>query len=268
MGACGSLLCPGVETYAGDSSTVTKDDSTRGHGHEYKLANEWRAMDEDNSGTLDLKEIVELYNKLNIVASAEEIEKEFKAADSDNSGSLNFDEFKILFAKFTSEPDLDAVFGQYAKHGKAMTAAELDSFLTKEQNMVTRKKKSSELIKTFNQWDEDVPDNKLGISGFRKLLTDVGTNGGEGNYIFKVEHTKVHQDMTKPLSHYYISSSHNTYCSGDQLKSPSSADAIARALKLGVRIVELDAYDGGAEWGHEPIVLHGVSFVALLKLNL
>lgn len=49
----------------------------------------------------------------------------------------------------------------------------------------------------------------------------------EGN-IFNPSHRKVYQDMTQPLSHYLVSSSHNTYLMEDQITGPSSTEAYIR----------------------------------------
>ena len=51
-------------------------------------------------------------------------------------------------------------------------------------------------------------------------------------------------DLSYPLSNYFISSSHNTYLSGNQLSSQSSVEEYRKVLLRGCRCVEIDVWNG------------------------
>ncbi|KAJ2763634.1 phospholipase, partial [Coemansia nantahalensis] len=78
------------------------------------------------------------------------------------------------------------------------------------------------------------------------------------------EPAKADPDMDLPLSQYYISSSHNTYLSSDQLVGSSRVENYIYALLRGCRCLEADCWDGK---DGEPIVHHGHTFTSKILFD-
>ncbi|NWR79873.1 PLCH2 phosphodiesterase, partial [Centropus unirufus] len=221
---------------------------------------EWFAQtfdeaDKNGDGSLSISEVLQLMHKLNVNLPRQKVKQMFKEADTDdNQGTLGFDEFCAFYKMMSTRRDLYLLMLTYSNHKDYLDADDLRRFLETEQKMTNvTKEQCLEIISRFEPCPENKKQGALGIDGFTNYMRSPSGD------IFNPEHYQVNQDMSYPLSHYFITSSHNTYLMGDQLMSQSRVDMYAWVLQSGCRCVEVDCWDGP---DGEPIVHHGYTLTS------
>lgn len=234
-----------------DEDSLAKRQRTR----DQWLKQTFDEADKNGDGSLSINEVLQLMHKLNVNLPRQKVKQMFKEADTDdNQGMLGFDEFCTFYKMMSTRRDLYLLMLTYSNHKDYLDADDLRRFLENEQKMTNvTKEQCLEIISKFEPCLENKKEGALGIDGFTNYMRSPSGD------IFNPEHYQVNQDMSYPLSHYFITSSHNTYLMGDQLMSQSRVDMYAWVLQSGCRCVEVDCWDGP---DGEPIVHHGYTLTS------
>ncbi|NXI10502.1 PLCH2 phosphodiesterase, partial [Irena cyanogastra] len=238
-----------------DEDSLSKRQRTRDQYPPLWLKQTFDEADKNGDGSLSISEVLQLMHKLNVNLPRQKVKQMFKEADTDdNQGTLDFEEFCAFYKMMSTRRDLYLLMLTYSNHKDYLDTDDLKRFLETEQKMTNvTKEHCLEIISKFEPCPENKKEGALGIDGFTNYMRSPSGD------IFNPEHYQVNQDMSYPLSHYFITSSHNTYLMGDQLMSQSRVDMYAWVLQSGCRCVEVDCWDGP---DGEPIVHHGYTLTS------
>lgn len=243
----------------------------------------WEEADEDRSGLLNRREIISIVGNMNIDRPRATLYHLFEQVDIDASGQLDFSEFTEFMDRIRRKPELeyiwslllsgqiDAILGAKGHieipevfFNETKLPDNLQEFLTDKKfmqfwNYYQCEELSIDDIRAMigrmnmvsdEQTYETDPDafNKIGYYEWRNLIT------GIDNDCFNPEMSELYQDMSRPLSDYFISSSFNTYQMGDLITGTISSKRYVEDLLAGCRCVEVDVWDGDRG---DPVVFHG-----------
>ncbi|XP_042153616.1 1-phosphatidylinositol 4,5-bisphosphate phosphodiesterase eta-1-like isoform X2 [Oncorhynchus tshawytscha] len=241
---------------------ISDEDSLakRQRTHDQWMKQTFEEADKNGDGLLNMEEIYQLLHKMNVNLPRRKVKHMFQEADSDDQqGTLTFEEFSVFYKMMSLRRDLYLLLMGYSDRKDHLTADELANFLRNEQKMMNvTTEYCLDVIDKFELSEENKQKGILGIEGFTSFMRSPTCD------VFNPEHHEVNQDMDQPLSSYYISSSHNTYLTGDQLLSHSKTDMYAWVLQAGCRCVEVDCWDGP---DGEPMVQHGYTLTSKITFK-
>ena len=128
---------------------------------------------------------------------------------------------------------------------------DLITFYKKNQGEVLKPERAMDIIYRYGF------RGKFRVADFVHFI-----HGNENELWNPLRKSTIYDDMTLPLTEYFMNSSHNTYLMGDQFRSNSSVEAYISPLLSGCRCVEIDTWDGK---DGDPVVYHGHTLTSKIK---
>ncbi|XP_072105166.1 inactive phospholipase C-like protein 2 isoform X1 [Mobula birostris] len=216
------------------------------------LKSVFHAADDGTQGLIPLTRAVQLIIGLSPGIKTTKIELKFKELQKakDKLGTeVTLETFTEAYCELCTRPEIYFLLVQFSSNKEWLDSKDLMLFLDVEQGMEgLTEEMCLEIIRKYEPSQEGQEKGFLSIDGFTNYLLSLEC------HLFDLQHENVCQDMTQPLSHYYINSSHNACLLEDHFWGSSDVNGYIRALKMGCRSIELVVWDGP---DNEPLIYAG-----------
>ncbi|XP_021174264.2 1-phosphatidylinositol 4,5-bisphosphate phosphodiesterase beta-1 isoform X1 [Fundulus heteroclitus] len=178
--------------------------------------------------------------------------------------------YSMFLNNICCRPELDHIFSDVgAKSRPYLTVEQMAEFINSKQrdprlNEILYPPLKPEqvqlLVDKYEPNTSLAQKGQISMDGFARYLN------GEENSIIPPEKLDQSEDMTFPLSHYFINSSHNTYLTAGQLAGNSSVEMYKQVLLSGCRCIELDCWKGRTT-EEEPVITHGFTMTTEISFK-
>ncbi|GMM54417.1 phosphatidylinositol phospholipase C [Maudiozyma humilis] len=202
--------------------------------------------------SLTFDEVTKLCKRFHIYCSKDHLWKIFNIADINNNLLLNFSEFQHFVELLRERREVNQIWTTICHKQESIDLSVFYMFLTdiQQEKMITYNEASA----LYDKY-KSATTGLLDEEGFLKYLSNIS---------FMTDETENEFDYSRPLNHYFIASSHNTYLLGKQIAETPSVEAYIQVLQQGCRSVEIDIWDDEAG----PVVCHGALTAAIPLVNI
>uniref|UniRef100_A0A8C6JGI6 1-phosphatidylinositol 4,5-bisphosphate phosphodiesterase n=1 Tax=Melopsittacus undulatus TaxID=13146 RepID=A0A8C6JGI6_MELUD len=180
------------------------------------------------------------------------------------------DVYRVFLNNLCPRPEIDHIFSEFgAKSKPYLTVDQMMDFINLKQrdprlNEILypplKQEQVQQLIEKYEPNSNLAKKGQISVDGFMRYLS------GEENGVVPPEKLDLNEDMSQPLSHYFINSSHNTYLTAGQLAGNSSVEMYRQVLLSGCRCVELDCWKGRTA-EEEPVITHGFTMTTEISFK-
>uniref|UniRef100_M4A280 Phosphoinositide phospholipase C n=1 Tax=Xiphophorus maculatus TaxID=8083 RepID=M4A280_XIPMA len=178
--------------------------------------------------------------------------------------------YSMFLSNICSRPELDNIFSEVgAKSRPYLTVEQMTEFINSKQRdprlneILYPPLKPEQVQLLVDKYEPNMSlaqKGQISMEGFARYLN------GEENSIIPPEKLDQSEDMTFPLSQYFINSSHNTYLTAGQLAGNSSVEMYKQVLLSGCRCIELDCWKGRTT-EEEPVITHGFTMTTEISFK-
>ncbi|XP_056423815.1 1-phosphatidylinositol 4,5-bisphosphate phosphodiesterase beta-1 isoform X1 [Hyla sarda] len=226
----------------------------------------------NQEGKIPVKNIYRLFS-----ADRKRVETALESCNlpSGRSDSIPQDDFtpelyRAFLNNICPRPEIDNIFSEFGTKSKPyLTVDQMTEFINVKQrdprlNEILypplKQGQVQMLIEKYETNSSLASKGHISVEGFMRYLS------GEENGVVPPEKLDLNEDMSQPLSHYFINSSHNTYLTAGQLAGNSSVEMYRQVLLAGCRCVELDCWKGRTA-EEEPVITHGFTMTTEISFK-